>query len=672
MAGVAFELGTALPGPVHKLRYTREGIKYLQQTGGFRDYMQVLLDAKKKPFLSWDGEGWSDHIGEHRYMLLQNSLGGYIDAPQLNTVSCLDFILHTAANHPGYIHVIYGGGYDATHILRDLPLELRLQLRDNEPVVYSVPQTATTMRNRYTLKYLPHKWLEIQGYDWPTRQYVKVKIFDVMTFFQSSFIKALQSRRIDVPEIIVSGKASRSDFTYQDIEEIRLYCQMELELLVQLAGALREEFEEAGITVTQFHGPGAVASSIYKQFGVRAHMGETKPEQEYAAQHAYFGGHFEQYQAGHHDGKVWLYDINSAYPYQIADLPSMDGAIWSKTNRYYGQPGVWLCSFEGEYGDYSSANPLPWRGRAGEVGFPNTNTKVWVWHHEAKYATTVHYGYELHTVNDTKPFDFVPEMFATRRRMQLEGNGGERALKLALNSLYGKQAQRIGGSDRYGGRPPWHKLEWAGMVTSGARAQLWDAVTLALSIQPDSVIAVETDSIMTTIPLPLNIGTGLGQWGAKIFDWVTYVQSGIYFTSTETGVTHGSKARTRGIDVTQLDHTAVLEFLDSDQTEPMLVKSRQFIGLGNPRTYLYGQWQDGVKEVRVAGQKRLHESRSCRGCASGQSMASHMHDLIANPLYGIKPSSPHSLPWVDGGTVVLDVDREYVGDAVRAWESPRH
>lgn len=630
--------------------------------------MQVLLDNKKKPFMSWDGEGWNDHVGEHRYMLLQNSLGGYIDNEQLNTVSCLDFILKTAANNPGYIHVIFGGGYDATHILRDLPHELRLLLRDNEPVVYSVPQTETTMRNRYTIKYLPHKWLEIHGYEWTTRQFVRVKIFDVMTFFQSSFIKALESRKMDVPEVIVSGKASRPDFTYDDIEEIRVYCQMELELLVELCGILRDEFDEAGVTVTQFHGPGAVASAVYKQHHIREYMGETSPEIEYASQHAYFGGHFEQFQAGHYDGPVWLYDINSAYPYQISQLPNMAGAIWSPTDRFYGQPGVWLCSFEGEYGDYHPANPLPWRGRGGEVGFPTTNTAVWVWHHEAQFATTVHRGYELHTVDDTLPFEFVTDMYATRRKWQAEGIGGERALKLALNSLYGKQAQRIGGSERYGGRPPWHKLEWAGMTTSGTRAQLWQAIQQA----PDSVIAVETDSIMTTVPLDLDIGTELGQWGLTQFDWVTYIQSGIYFTSAETGVSHGSKARTRGIDVTQLDHSAVLSYLDSDQKEPMLVKSRQFIGLGNPRTYLYGQWQDGVKEVRVAGQKRIHERRSCRACTSGDSMAQNMHDLIANPLYGIRPSAPHTLPWVDGGVVSLDRERAYAGDSIAAWESPRH
>lgn len=665
----AFFVAKTVPGTVHDIRYTRLGAQYLKLTGGYRDYMQTVLDSKKRPFLAWDGEAWNDNTGWQRYMLLQNSYGGFIQALELDTASCLDFIIQTAVNHPSHIHVIYGGGYDATQILKDLPLQSRLALKDNNEVIYSVQASPTTMRNRYSIKYLPHKWLEIQGYHWPSRRYVKVKIFDLMTFFQTSFIKALQSRGLEVDNAITTGKAGRNDFSYDDVDEVRAYCQLEVEALVKLAGALRDEFDEAGITVNQFHGPGAVASAVYKQYNVRPHMSAPPVEVELASQHAYFGGHFEQYRAGHYEGPVWLYDINSAYPYQIAQLPSLAGAVWSKTDRFHGQPGVWFCRFDSEdTQDFLSPNPTPWRGKGGAVGYPQSNAGVWLWHHEAKYATEVLYGYELHTSTDTLPFSFVHDMYNTRKVWQALGKGGERALKLALNSLYGKMAQRIGGNpERNGGKPAWHNLEWAGMVTSGTRAQLWDAVQLA----PDSIIAVETDSVMSTKPLDLDIGKELGQWGVSQFDWVTYVQSGIYFTSAETGVSTGSKARTRGIDVTQLSHEQVLAFLDGDQKNPLLVNSRQFIGLGNPRTYLYGQWQDGVKEVRVAGQKRLHDTRSCRACRLGHSMATHLHDLIANPLYGASDSLKHPLPWVDGVPVELEPERGYVGDAVENWDVVR-
>jgi hypothetical protein len=223
-------------------------------------------------------------------------------------------------------------------------------------------------------------------------------------------------------------------------------------------------------------------------------------------------------------------------------------------------------------------------------------------------------------------------------------------------------AQRIGGRD--GNRPAWHQLEWAGMVTSGTRAQILDAVALA----GDSVIAVETDSIMTTKPLDLDFGDALGQWEATTFDWVTYIQSGIYFTSSDAT---GTKSKTRGIDVKQLHHDEVLRFLDSDQSMPLQINTRQFIGLNNPRTHFYGQWQDGVKDVKVAGAKRIHSKSFCRACDAGQSMATHMHDLIAAPYYGIEESKPHPLPWIDGGVIQDEPEMQSADTAIEEFDLER-
>jgi len=661
-------LGKVVPGAVHDLRRTHKGIQYLKQTGQFREYMQKLVDSKRRPFIAWDGEGWTNDVGQHHYMLLQNSDGDYIAAPQLSTAECLGLLLKKAADLKAVgdkrIHVIYGGGYDATHILRDMPIELRRELIATGEVSWGIPATDTGRANRYRFKYIPHKWFEISGFDWHSRTPAHLKIYDVMTFFQCSFMKALESRNLPVPELIASGKAARADFTYADVEEIKFYCQLELEMLVQLCDALREEFDEAGIYVTQYHGPGAVASALFKEHGILEHKMEPPPHIERITQKAYFGGRFEQFSAGHHPEKVYVYDIQSAYPDKIRNLPSLKGAFWRRTDDFTGQQGLWKCSYADPEQDHTRPHPLPWRGKGGVVGFPTVNREVWLWHHEAKYATDVEYGYELITPCEEKPFQYIEEMYETRKRWKALGLGGERALKLGMNSGYGKMAQRIGGSDKYGGRPKWHQLEWAGMVTSATRAQLWDAISLA----PESIIAVETDSIASTVPLALDVGPNLGQWEATEYDWITYVQSGIYFTPNGDTTT---KAKSRGIDVTQLSHEAVLAFLDSDQTDPLLVNSRMFIGLTNPRDYLYGQWTDSAKEVKVAGQKRVHMPALCPSCARGESMATHPHTLAAAPLYGHTPSEKHPLPWLDG-TLGEDPEIEYVGtDALEDFDVER-
>jgi len=668
MTGEVFELPESLLSTVHTLRRTYAGIQTLAQSGRYKEYMNDYVASKNRQFLAWDGEGWTDMDGEHRYMLLQASTGQNISAPRLGTAEMLAFVIQVASENPKMIHVIYGGGYDATHWLRDLPLEKRLELKEFGTVKFFTHDTEGRTSNRYTIDYIPHKWTQITGWDWRTRKNITVKIFDVMTFFQSSFIKALDSRDIEVMDVIRTGKANRSTFTYRDLDEIREYCQMELEMLVILCNKLRAEFQEAGIFVTQYHGPGAVASALFKEHKIRDHMQAPPLAVEKVLQRAYFGGRFEQFKAGHYDGKVYVYDINSAYPDKIRDLPSLAGATWEYTTDYDGSLGVWFCSFDDGIPGDISAYPLPWRGKAGNVGFPRVNNGVWLWHFEAQYATRVSHGWKLIPANDSKPFAFVSEMYTKRQQWKREGKGGERALKLGMNSCYGKMAQRVGGSAKYDGRPPWHQLEWAGMVTSATRAQLWEAISQA----PTQIIAVETDSVTSMVPLDLDIGPGLGQWEADEYDWITYVQSGIYFTSDDA---NGEKVKSRGIDVKYLHHQDVLDFMASDQKTPLLVPSRQFIGLTNPRDYLYGQWQDTAKEVKIAGAKRLHMTGNCLPCAANEPMDQHLHDLTANPVYGLQDSHFHPLPWLNGDTVQAgNADLAKISTmAIAAWEtSERH
>jgi hypothetical protein len=663
MSAVEFPSVSPVLSNVHELRRTPNGIKFLQATGQFKEYLQSRVDSKHRPFIAWDGEGWTDDNMEHHYMLFGSSTGDYIEAPHLSSIECIELLLRVASENPKTIHVIFGGGYDATHILRDLPLDLTAGLKDGNKIAWEVPAMFGQRRNRITIEYIPHKWLTLRGYDWENRRWSYVKIYDIMTFFQSSFINALESRKLEIPDVIKSGKASRSDFTYDDMDEIITYWRMELELTVELANTLRDELEEADLYVTQFHGPGAVANAMFKKHRIQDHLGAPpRTFMERAAQHAYFGGRFEQYKAGHYPGKVYLYDINSAYPTALTTLPSLAAGEWEYTSAFEpGSYGVWLCDWESLTQNPLSPQPAPWRGKAGVVGFPTNNTEVWLWTPEAKNVN-VQYGYVWRPLKSVRPFAFMSEMYDLRLEWKNQGRGAERALKLGLNSGYGKLAQRIGGKpERNNGRPTWHRLEWAGMITSFTRAMIWDAV----SQNPDAIISVETDSVCSTVPLDLDIGEGLGQWGLKEYDWITYVQSGIYFTPDGLG---SSKSKTRGINAKELDHDAIMRWLADNARDPYLVSSRTFIGLGNPRTYLYGQWQDSTKEVKVAGEKRIHAPHNCAACQAGMSLADGLHDLIANPLYGRTPSAPHPLPWVEGGVIADTADIMYAGDAVAEWE----
>jgi hypothetical protein len=678
----SFEIDDSDLKTIHELRNTQAGMRQLISSGKYKEYMGRRRNLDAAPFIAWDGEGYTDSQGIHHYMLMMNSTGQYINDPDLRTETCFNFLLRAKRELGKAVHIIFGGNYDATMIFKSmiqtsLPESLYQVLLDTNKVEWYFPGDEFAPSNYYKIEYIPFKWLQISGFDYHSMKHTTIKIYDIMTFFQMSAIKAWESRDIEVPEVIKSGKAARGNFTFEDIEDVRVYCHMELEMYVMLADKLRDEFTEAGINVRQWHGPGAVAGAIFKQYGIKEHMQEPPTlEIERAVQHAYFGGRFEQFKAGHHDGKVYVYDIRSAYPYQIQNLPSLANAQWEPSDGSDFDPdayGLWLCEYDGGNAGYLSPHPLPWRSRNGNVGFPANNSYVWCWNTEARFATKIHHGYKLGIQSNEKPFGFVGEMYTKRAEWKALGLGGEKALKLGMNSLYGKMAQTVSGDPT--SRPGWHQLAWAGMITSGARAQLWQAISQA----PDKIIAVETDSVASMVPLDLPLSDKLGDWELTVYEDMTYVQSGIYFCNGESVASN--KARTRGIDVREISRDTILQYMRgldlskfAEEQPGLLLASSTFVGITSRRKDSYGLWEDSTKLLKVAGGKRQHHDNFCAACSlrpkKKHTMADTMHDLSANMLWGIEPSHRHKLPWLDGEQGAGDatpIDTE----AIQEFDVPR-
>jgi hypothetical protein len=103
-----------------------------------------------------------------------------------------------------------------------------------------------------------------------------------------------------------------------------------------------------------------------------------------------------------------------------------------------------------------------------------------------------------------RPFDWVRDLYEQRRRLGSNTRGY--VLKLVLNSLYGKLAQRTG-------RGPYYDAAAAGLITAITRARLIEAI----GQDPEAVAMLATDAVFSTCPLTLDIGEGLGQWEEKIW-----------------------------------------------------------------------------------------------------------------------------------------------------------
>lgn len=600
-----------------------------------------------RPFIGWDGEGYTSADGKHHYMLFGASTGEEISSPSLDTKACLDLLLTVEARHPDSFHVIFAGNYDVNMILRDLPVWALKKLKEDGVVKWE----------GYTLGYIKSKMFRVKKGD------VSLTLYDIFTFFGVSFVKALEqyigADDADVTRIRL-GKTQRSAFDFDSLPDVREYFRAELRYLVRLSDTLRKYLTEAGIRLSKWHGPGAVASTVLRS--KRLTRIELPRAIGLAAQYAYLGGRFEQFKIGTHEGTVYQYDIRSAYPSAIATLPRL-GSDW----RHESAPtqvqafGMYRVVYTSNARDAWKPHPFGWRHRNGAVFYPPTHGGGWVWGTELQSALRYAPGeiriLEGWVLDDTgeRPYAWIAEMYERRARWKLEGRPAELALKLAMNSIYGKLAQQVGWRIKNGSitLPKFHQLEYAGYITAFARGRLYEAMHQA----GDALIATETDAVYSTRSLDLDIGPDLGQWEESRYDGVIYVQSGMYFAREKDEWKH----RTRGFGRGDIKIDSLRDWLsgihtadDAYNAPPFVVSQTRFrtmgtsIGKDDWRT-----WVTSDREIHAGtpGGKREHYRPLCVACERSMgSLSTAMHEMVpAVTLRGIdytQESQPYPLEWL--------------------------
>lgn len=612
-----------------------------------------------KQFIVWDGEG----ITPQNQLIQNYVLFGYyngvnhdwIEGKELTTDQCLRLIIDAGRLHKNAIHVGFAFNYDVDMIMRDMPEDSFRFLRQRGYVRYK----------HYKIKHLPGKWFKI--YNLKSR--IKVTIFDIWGFFQSSLISALKSTIADHPKMeflpdIEKGKNRRGRFTYDEMPFVTKYWKIENELCHALITRLREYLYAVGLRITSWHGPGAIASFGYRTNNIDAHKRNCGPDVYTAARYAYAGGRFERFHIGRYR-KVYGYDINSAYPNAIARLPSLSEGEWihNVKPKKIVEFGVYRISLRGP-AISSKPAPLFHRDNSGNISYP-WRLDGWYWSPEIKAiirtmpeskSVRIHESYE-YIGWKTRPFEWVTKVYNQRKEMKANGAGAQMALKLFLNSLYGKMAQRAGW-ERTGTAPHWHQLEWAGWVTSYTRAMLYE---LMYQIPFDKLIAVETDGIYTTATpdeLVIKIGDELGQWEMTYYDEMIYLQSGLYAKRQN----KEWSLKYRGLDK---DSVTIETFrthpglLRANKEWPKLVgHTTRFIGYRNalfrgPFNTRHCAWETEPKEICCDEiGKRIHSPAICKACQMGKSAYAMAHDTIIKSKTMVMHddelmSKMHDIPWLD-------------------------
>lgn len=600
------------------------------------------------------------------YVLLANSKGDYITRKEgLHTTECFELILDTKQRYPNSIFIGFGFGYDINQMIADFPERKLRYLHKHKKAYY----------NDNTVQWLPKRSIIITHR--PTKR--SATIDDVFGFFAKSFIEVcIEFLGKDDPDlsIIRQGKAARNVFTWEELDDFIIpYNAAELRMLVKIMDKVRESFHYIGLDLPRWYGPGVVAATLFKKHNIKAHMESAPEDLVEIFQYAYAGGRFEQFKLGRHPNTIYEYDIRSAYPAATLQLPSLSSGAWEYTETFQpGSFGVWHISYSAP-DTTDRPQPLYCRAKDGSVSFPR-QTEGWYWTPEAELVPdSVEHGLVWNPTSSEKPFEFVRGMYAQRQSYKAQGNPAQYPVKVSLNSIYGKMAQREGYDKTK--IPTYHQLEWAGYITSYTRAALYRAILL----RPDSIIACETDAVFSTEPLPLDIGTDIGQWELTTFKEITYLQSGFYYAIREDGTVvckyRGMDADRETLQPSGLPFGLVLDHLSVDRrpiqwrTPPLHTTTTRFIGLGLALqgSSVFRSWETNRRRVSLdqdAGRsKRYHLGQECPCCFAGNTLSSCLHPMRIGGYSG--PSQKHPLPWIDD---LLDDHLDYFLEMTEAdrWQ----
>lgn len=490
----------------------------------------------KRSFVGVDGEGaGKDLLGRQDYRLLRAGDQFIMNDGHLRTEELLNFI---AGLDPDPIYVGYYFNYDVTMILRDVPHDMGLLSRFG------------THWKGFNIYYMPNKefWVCRSEWDSAANHYKavspRVTINDVGPFFQCPFYKALADWKIGDPEQlaeIAAGKALRPEFE-TITAQIFSYNRLEVELLAQLMEQFRDVCEHCDIVPDKWQGPGWVAAKMLQQNGIA----KTKELTEVIdrrlwdfANKAYYGGRFEITRVGHIASTVHEYDICSAYPAGMIDLPCLQHGEWSFVTELPTEP-LYIAEVHFRYPEESFLCDFPIRDkRSGTIYWPNEGIG---WYHSIEIDAAVERdeidfvrfrgAWQYHRQCDCKPFgEFVPRIYAERKAIGKSTKGYP--LKLGLNSLYGKLCQSIGSA-------PFANPIWGGMITAHCRAQLIRAYSKLIDIE--DVVMLATDGLYTLSEMQLDIGEQLGEWERKRHPGMFLLKPGVYYYDTK-----DQAPKTRGI-----------------------------------------------------------------------------------------------------------------------------
>jgi hypothetical protein len=408
---------------------TLDGIRVRKQNRNLNS-----IDVPRKT-VSVDTETENGNI-----FLIADSQGNYLEHPNITFENIALFLLR---NEGSWIFC-YNLGYDAECILKLLPEKTLKSYKWKKELEFSY--------KGYKIIYIDRKKLTI------SKGHHSISCYDIAQYYDNKPLLQSYSENIRKPlgTQYLKIKSRRQIFSLhyysRHKKEIRKYCIDDCLLTKELSEKWVETFHDTfGFYPDNWISSGYLAEKVLINNDIYIPLfNETDYEIQELARHCFVGGRFELIRRGY-VGYCCLYDINSAYPYALTMLPDITNGKWIRTKKIHPKAKIGFFLILADVDPKVKIAPFPFVKKNRTICYPSGIFKTYVTLDELravkgdskiKYKILESYQF-IPNQNCNYPFErFIEEQYQRRMKLRKEKNGLERAIKIILNSIYGKTAQR--------------------------------------------------------------------------------------------------------------------------------------------------------------------------------------------------------------------------------------
>jgi DNA polymerase elongation subunit (family B) len=302
--------------------------------------------------------------------------------------------------------------------------------------------------------------------------------------------------------------------------------------------------EQKNLKVKAFYGASAVSSKIMKAYNIddlSIKESEMSRQLKNIFEQAYYGGRAECLKIGTFRN-VYKYDINSAYPSVMQNLIRISHFTYNKKPNQdrLKDDGIYNISFNFSV-PKNFIMPFPLRHKSGMIFFPkrvkgwyfgceiNSFLKNYIFQNEwVDFLLHIKEGFEpvylqsiQEEISHNENYIFgncIEELYEQRKVFKQSDDLRAYIIKITLNAMYGKLAQRTG-------KHQFLNMYYAGYITAKTRSIIYNTSMESY----EDIIFFATDCLLSKKKLKnLDVGNELGQWEEKKVNKAVVLMSGIY------------------------------------------------------------------------------------------------------------------------------------------------